>query len=142
VLAASCHPHPDAGDKVKTQTDRAKTRAAWWSSSDGDQPAAAATHDLGSDWAMAARTHVGTRRFPRAARPRLTRTPFRPWRSISMHAFTATCCVRACARVSFNDVIGMAGRGIKKRRVFDFDDPAATDLRRLRRVRAGMPTAY
>ncbi|HXL67936.1 MAG TPA: formate dehydrogenase subunit alpha, partial [Xanthobacteraceae bacterium] len=32
-------------------------------------------------------------------------------------------CVRACREVQVNDVIGMAGRGIHEKIVFDFDDP-------------------
>ena len=49
-------------------------------------------------------------------------------------------CVRACREVQVNDVIGMAGRGHDEKIVFDFDDPmGALDLRRLRRMRAGLP---
>ena len=49
-------------------------------------------------------------------------------------------CVRACREVQVNDVIGMAGRGHHEKIVFDFDDPmGAVDLRRLRRMRAGLP---
>ena len=49
-------------------------------------------------------------------------------------------CVRACREVQVNDVIGMAGRGHNEKIVFDFDDPmGAVDLRRLRRMRAGLP---
>ena len=32
-------------------------------------------------------------------------------------------CVRACREVQVNDVIGMAGRGMSEKIVFDFDDP-------------------
>ena len=48
-------------------------------------------------------------------------------------------CVRACREVQVNDVIGMAYRGIGAKIVFDFDDPMGDDLRRLRRVRPGLP---
>ena len=51
-----------------------------------------------------------------------------------------TRCLRACREEQVNDVIGYAFRGEHSKIVFDFDDPmGAVDLRRLRRVRAGLP---
>ena len=49
-------------------------------------------------------------------------------------------CVRACREVQVNDVIGMAYRNAASKIVFDFDDPmGAVHLRRLRRMRTGLP---
>ena len=48
--------------------------------------------------------------------------------------------MRACREVQVNDVIGMAYRGHGSKVVFDFDKGMGElDLRRLRRVRAGVP---
>ncbi len=49
-------------------------------------------------------------------------------------------CVRACREEQVNDVIGYAFRGGQSKIVFDLDDPdGRLDVRRLRRVRAGLP---
>ncbi len=49
-------------------------------------------------------------------------------------------CVRACREVQVNDVIGMAGRGhLRKDRVRLRRSDGRFDLRRLRRMRAGLP---
>ena len=51
-----------------------------------------------------------------------------------------TRCVRACREEQVNDVIGYAFRGEHSKIVFDLDDPmGAEHLRRLRRMRAGVP---
>ena len=51
-----------------------------------------------------------------------------------------TRCVRACREEQVNDVIGYAFRGEHAKIVFDFDDPMGdSHLRRLRRMRAGLP---
>ena len=49
-------------------------------------------------------------------------------------------CVRACREVQVNDVIGMAGRGYGKKDHLRLRRPdGGIDLRRLRRMRAGLP---
>ena len=70
-----------------------------------------------------------------------TSATYRNARSTSTPAFIARRCVRACREVQVNDVIGMAGRGARnKYPVFDFDDPdGRKHLRRLRRMRSGLP---
>jgi Fe-S-cluster-containing dehydrogenase component len=48
-------------------------------------------------------------------------------------------CVRACREVQVNDVIGMAGRGMREDRVRLRRPDGREHLRGLRRVRAGLP---
>ena len=82
---------------------------------------------------------VDASRFPRAASPPPDRS--HPAMAVQLDAcIQCNLCVRACREVQVNDVIGMAGRGHHEKIVFDFDDPmGASDLRRLRRVRPGLP---
>ena len=74
---------------------------------------------------------------PRAARRRL----LHPAMAVQLDAcIQCNLCVRACREVQVNDVIGMACRGHHEQIVFDQDDPmGAVHLRRLRRVRPGLP---
>ena len=83
---------------------------------------------------------IETGRFPeRAKMPAADRS--HPAMAVNLDAcIHCNLCVRACREVQVNDVIGMAGRGINEKIVFDFDDPmGALDLRGLRRMRAGLP---
>ena len=50
-----------------------------------------------------------------------------------------TRCLRACRDEQVNDVIGLAFRGEHAKIVFDTDAMGVVDLRRLRRMRAGLP---
>src|ERR1700688_3290360 len=124
VLAASCIRNPAPGMKVKTSTDRAKTaRKMVAELLLTDQPAREVAHDPDSEfWKVATRMELKQGRFPRRAVPEPDRS------HIAMAVNLDACiqcnlCVRACREVQVNDVIGMAGRGINEKIVFDFDDP-------------------
>ena len=143
VLAACCIRTPAPGMKVKSQSDRAKTaRKMVFELLISDQPDRnTEAHDPASKfWAWADRMEIATSRLPARERD-----PAPDRSHIAMAVNLDACiqcnlCVRACREVQVNDVIGMAGRGHNEKIVFDFDDPmGAVDLRRLRRVRAGLP---
>ena len=144
VLAASCLRTPSPGMKVKTQTDRAKTaRRMVAELLMTDQPDLAHAHDPDSElWKIAKRQKIEPGRFPKRERIEVP-PPDRshPAMAVNLDAcIQCNLCVRACREVQVNDVIGMAGRGHLEKIVFDFDDPMGDiDLRRLRRMRAGLP---
>ena len=105
-----------------------------------DQPARETSHDPDSKfWHWAEKVEVTESRFPAAER----------WQGDASHpamrvnldsCIQCGLCVRACREVQVNDVIGMAYRSHDAKIVFDFDDPMGEfDLRRLRRMRAGLP---
>jgi formate dehydrogenase major subunit len=124
VLAASCIRTPTPGMKVKTQTDRAKTaRRMVAELLAADQPARATSHDPESEfWKTATRLNVEASRFPRRGAPAPDRS--HPAMAVNLDAcIHCNLCVRACREVQVNDVIGMAGRGVAEKIVFDFDDP-------------------
>ena len=144
VLAASCLRTPTPGMKVKTQTERAKTaRRMVAELLITDQPDQAHAHDPDSElWKIAKRQKIEPGRFPKRE-PIKVPQPDRSHVAMAVNldaCIQCNLCVRACREVQVNDVIGMAGRGHLEKIVFDFDDPmGALDLRRLRRVRAGLP---
>lgn len=125
VLAASCIRTPTPGMKVNTQTDRANaSRKMVLELLMADQPPREAARDPESDfWKTATRQKVETSRFPaRAAQPAPDRS--HPAMAVNLDAcIQCNLCVRACREVQVNDVIGMAGRGMLEKIVFDFDDP-------------------
>src|SRR5690242_13016873 len=127
VLAASCIRTPSPGMKVKTQTDRAKTaRKMVAELLLTDQPAIEVARDPESEfWKTVKRQGVSDGRFPKREKeivPELDAS--HPAMRVNLDAcIQCNLCVRACREVQVNDVIGMAGRGIAEKIVFDFDDP-------------------
>src|SRR6202035_1688300 len=124
VLAASCIRMPTPGMKVKTQTDRAvAARRMVTELLLADQPPREVAHDPDSElWQIVTRQKLAAGRFPRRAAPVPDRS--HPAMAVNLDAcIHCNLCVRACREVQVNDVIGMAGRGIHEKIVFDFDDP-------------------
>jgi formate dehydrogenase major subunit len=125
VLAASCIRKPTAGMKVATATARAKAaRRMVFELLIADQPdRQGAAHDPASKfWSWADRMGIALSRYPRRERPVPDRS--HPAMAVNLDAcIHCNLCVRACREVQVNDVIGMAGRGIAEKIVFDFDDP-------------------
>jgi formate dehydrogenase major subunit len=127
VLAASCIRTPAPGMVVRTASERAAAaRAMVIELLLADQPARAAAHDRSSQfWRMADLQRVETSRFP--PRP-AEAVPLLDASHVAMRVNLDACihcnlCVRACREVQVNDVIGMAGRGLGERIVFDMADP-------------------
>src|SRR6516165_4309383 len=124
VLAASCIRRPTDGMKVKTASDRAMAaRKAVFELLVADQPERATAHDPDSKfWHWADRVGIALSRFPQRAAPVADRS--HPAMAVNLDAcIQCSLCVRACREVQVNDVIGMAGRGVREKIVFDFDDP-------------------
>src|ERR1700733_8578535 len=124
VLQASCLRKPTAGMKVHVETERAKaSRRMVFELLMADQPARAVTHDPDSKfWQWADRLELSDSRFPAGQRPGPDRS--HPAMAVNLDAcINCTLCVRACREVQVNDVIGMAGRGVHSKIVFDLDDP-------------------
>src|SRR5215218_7058879 len=125
VLAASCIRKPAAGMKVQTATARAKNaRAAVFELLATDQPdRATEAHDpMSKFWAWADRMEIAVSRYPERGAPPPDRS--HPAMAVNLDAcIHCNLCVRACREVQLNDVIGMAGRGIRETVVFDFGDP-------------------
>jgi formate dehydrogenase major subunit len=125
VLAASCIRTPTPGMKVNTQTDRAKaSRNMVLELFLTDQPARDVARDPESEfWKTTTRQKVLESRFPpRETQPAPDRS--HPAMAVNLDAcIQCNLCVRACREVQVNDVIGMAGRGVLEKIVFDFDDP-------------------
>ncbi len=126
VLAASCVRKPSPGMKVSTGSERAKTsQKLVFELLVADQPAREVAHDPGSRfWSWAERIDITTSRFPAIERPNKADDFSHPAMAVQLDAcIHCTLCVRACREVQVNDVIGMAGRGVAEKIVFDFDDP-------------------
>src|SRR6202521_225840 len=124
VLAASCIRTATPGMKVNTQTDRAKSaRRMVAELLLTDQPAREVAHDPESElWKVIGRQKLDVSRFPKRDLPAPDRS--HPAMAVNLDAcIHCNLCVRACREVQVNDVIGMAGRGIHEKIVFDFDDP-------------------
>jgi formate dehydrogenase major subunit len=125
VLAASCIRKPAEGMKVNVSNHRAETaRKMIFDLLVSDQPARETSHDPASKfWNWAGKMGVEVGRFPeRARQPAADRS--HPAMAVNLDAcIQCNLCVRACREVQVNDVIGMAGRGINEKIVFDFDDP-------------------
>jgi formate dehydrogenase major subunit len=124
VLAASCIRKPGAGMKVKTASERAKaSRRMVFELLLADQPERATSHDPQSKfWRWTEKMGIATSRFPEHGAPAPDRS--HPAMAVNLDAcIQCNLCVRACREVQVNDVIGMAGRGMHEKIVFDFDDP-------------------
>jgi formate dehydrogenase major subunit len=125
VLAASCIRKPTPGMKVKVASERAKaSRKMVFELLIADQPdRKTEAHDPQSKfWAWADRMEIALSRFPERKTPKPDRS--HPAMAVNLDAcIHCNLCVRACREVQVNDVIGMAGRGIQEKIVFDFDDP-------------------
>ncbi|HET9902631.1 MAG TPA: formate dehydrogenase subunit alpha [Xanthobacteraceae bacterium] len=125
VLAASCIRTPATGMKVATASPRAKSaRQMVFELLMADQPERGTeAHDPTSKfWAWADRMNIAASRYPARPRPQADRS--HPAMAVNLDAcIHCNLCVRACREVQVNDVIGMAGRGIRERIVFDFGDP-------------------
>jgi len=124
VLAASCIRMPAPGMKVKTASERAKaSRRIVFDLLLADQPARETAPDPQSKfWSWADKMGIGVSQFP--AHGRVSPDRSHPAMAVNLDAcIQCNLCVRACREVQVNDVIGMAGRGIAEKIVFDFDDP-------------------
>src|SRR3984893_12205849 len=124
VLAASCIRMPAAGMKVKTASERAKaSRKMVFDLLLADQPERETAHDPQSKfWGWADKMGIGVSQFP--AHERVSPDRSHTAMAVNLDAcIQCNLCVRACREVQVNDVIGMAGRGINEKIVFDFDDP-------------------
>ncbi|WP_288901118.1 formate dehydrogenase subunit alpha [uncultured Sneathiella sp.] len=124
VLAASCIRKPTDGMKVRTATVRAeKSRKMVMELLIADQPDRETAYDANSHfWQMADRQLIATSRF--APREMPSEDMSHPAMAVNLDAcINCNLCVRACRDVQVNDVIGMAGRGVHSKIVFDFDDP-------------------
>jgi formate dehydrogenase major subunit len=124
VLAASCIRKPTPGMKVKTASERAKaSRQMVFELLIADQPERETSHDPKSKfWAWADRMDIAVSRFPERMAPGPDRSHLAM--AVNLDAcIQCNLCVRACREVQVNDVIGMAGRGVHEKIVFDFDDP-------------------
>ncbi len=127
VLAASCVRTPTPGMVVRTDSTRAKgARRMVIELLAADQPALERSPDRSSRFhEMAALTGVTRSRFPSVAlEARPAPDASHPAMRVNLDAcIHCNLCVRACREVQVNDVIGMAGRGMDAKIVFDFDDP-------------------
>jgi len=123
VLAASCIRNPTEGMIVSTSSDRAKAaRQTVFELLLTDQPGKAVAHDPNSRfWHWSDKVGVKESRFPTRQAPSSDNS--HPAMAVSLDAcIHCNLCVRACREVQVNDVIGMAGRGINSKIVFDFGD--------------------
>ncbi|WP_333833787.1 formate dehydrogenase subunit alpha [Rubrimonas sp.] len=127
ALAASCIRTPTEGMVVRSASERAKkARAMVIELLLADQPPREAARDRSSHfWAMAQAQGVASSRFPARAPASV---PLLDASHVAMRVNLDACihcnlCVRACREVQVNDVIGMAGRSLDEKIVFDFDDP-------------------
>jgi formate dehydrogenase major subunit len=124
VLAASCIRKPAPGMKVTTASERAKaSRKMVFELLLADQPERETAHDPQSKfWRWTEKMGIATSRFPEHGTPAPDRS--HPAMAVNLDAcIQCNLCVRACREVQVNDVIGMAGRGVGEKIVFDFDDP-------------------
>ncbi|MCC3306540.1 formate dehydrogenase subunit alpha [Sneathiella sp. HT1-7] len=124
VLAASCIRQPTDGMKVSTSTERAeKARKMVMELLIADQPDRETSYDNDSHfWQMADQQNISSSRFSSREMP--LEDMSHPAMAVNLDAcINCNLCVRACRDVQVNDVIGMAGRGVHSKIVFDFDDP-------------------
>ena len=136
------HPHADARHEGQDPDRPRQDRAA-----DGRRTAAgrSARHRGRARSGLRAveDRRSGRRSSPAASRAMRGPTPDRshPAMAVNLDAcIHCNLCVRACREVQVNDVIGMAGRGhTRQDRVRLRRPDGRLDLRRLRRMRAGLP---
>jgi formate dehydrogenase major subunit len=123
VLAASCIRPATEGMKVNTVSERAKNaRKVVFELLLADQPKKEVAHDPDSTlWKWSDKIGLSESRYP--ARECPTSDNSHPAMGVNLDAcIHCNLCVRACREVQVNDVIGMAGRGIKSSIVFDMGD--------------------
>jgi formate dehydrogenase major subunit len=124
VLAASCIRKPEPDMKVLTGSARAEnSRKMVMELLLADQPVRERAHDETSEfWQWAMRQDLTESRFPASRPPAgdLSHSAMAVQLDACIHC---NLCVRACREVQVNDVIGMAGRGMASKIVFDQDDP-------------------
>jgi formate dehydrogenase major subunit len=123
VLAASCIRKPTEGMNVSTSSERAKAaRQTVFELLLADQPGKPVAHDPNSRfWTWTEKVGVEESRFPARQSPSPDNS--HPAMAVNLDAcIHCNLCVRACREVQVNDVIGMAGRGIRSEIVFDFGD--------------------
>jgi formate dehydrogenase major subunit len=123
-LAPSCLRTPLPAIQVLTQSERArKARRMVLELLLADQPPRERAHDPDSlFWRWADDAGLAASRFHTRNIP----TPDRSHPAMAVHldaCIHCGLCVRACREVQVNDVIGIAGRNIRAKVVFDFDDP-------------------
>lgn len=124
VLAASCMRQPSEGMVVKTASERAqKSREMVMELLVADQPERQKSYVPESHfWKMAEINTIAESRFPSRKMP--LEDISHPAMAVNLDAcINCNLCVRACRDVQANDVIGMAGRGVHSKIIFDFDDP-------------------
>ncbi|MFQ5971336.1 MAG: formate dehydrogenase subunit alpha [Alphaproteobacteria bacterium] len=124
TLAAACIRRPTRDMVVDTEAPRAvAARDMVMELLLADQPAREVAHDPNARlWHWAEEMGVTTSRF--AAREAPAPDSSHPAMRVNLDAcIHCNLCVRACREVQVNDVIGMAGRGMGSKIVFDFDDP-------------------
>ncbi len=124
VLAASCIRNPTPDMIVGTASERAKhAHRTIMELLIADQPARQTSHDPDSKlWQWADRIDIASSRFPEHDTVKADSS--HPAMRVNLDAcIHCNLCVRACREVQVNDVIGMSGRGMESKIVFDFDDP-------------------
>ncbi len=125
TLAASCSRQPSAGMKVRSATsERAQqARSLVMELLVSDQPEQSSGHDKNSKfWHWASELKISHSRFPARIQPKsdTSHTAI----AVNMDAcIDCQLCLQGCRLVQVNDVIGLSGRGVKTKIVFDFDDP-------------------
>ena len=123
VLAASCIRKPNEGMNISTSNARAKAaRQTIFELLLADQPGKTTAHDPNSRfWSWIDKVGMEESRFPARQAPSPDNS--HPAMAVNLDAcIHCNLCVRACREVQVNDVIGMAGRGMRSEIVFDFGD--------------------
>jgi len=124
VLAPSCKRKPEPGMIVNAHSIRAKNaRKMVIELLLADQPDRDHAHDKKSKlWSWADQLGLTGSRFP--ARPSVpSPDTSHPAMTVQLDScIQCNLCVRACRDIQVNDVIGMAGRGMDARIVFDLED--------------------
>ena len=143
VLAASCIRRPAPGMKVVDRTRPAprSARAMVIELLLADSPRATTAHDPDSKfWRWAERVGVDVEPVPRPARRPRPTAATRRWPSTSTPASSAASASAPAARSRSTTSSAWPTAATHAKVVFDFDDPmGAEHLRRLRRVRPGLP---
>ncbi len=125
VLAASCQRIITADMRIKTASERAKiARKTVIEMLLADQPPRSQAHDPNSTlWHYADLQGAKANRFSAKDASAPNADYSHPAISVNMDAcIQCNLCVRACREVQVNDVIGLAGRGVDAKIIFDFDD--------------------
>ena len=131
--ASGCWPPPASARRHRGWWSRTGERAGGDGAGDGDRaparrPAGARGGARPLEPALADGRPAGRRRRAASRRARPRQVPLLDDSHVAMRVNLDACihcnlCVRACREVQVNDVIGMAGRGLGERIVFDMADP-------------------